>query len=299
MTVTAIFQDTGWSLGDMYAHIAPHIGGVCFEWSKLYDKQLFVNYDRVLTLAGDGSKCLVEQYGVPREKILVVAHAEQDVQRLLKDGNVNIQKYAGFGVVSDTLACSSLSIGITRVPSVLRQGIDCEFYKSPIPERLQKVGYAALLSRPNEYGVEIKRGELVRRAVEVAGLDFVPAIPSNRRIDAIPRARMPAYYRSVDALVMSSLQEGGAMPPYEAAAAGRLVIGTPVGDFPRLCLEGMGLLAPLNDEAFVEYVSSTLLFYKKKPLVFQDKCYDIAKSAKKRDWKNTIEDWIAFVIGNN
>ena len=48
------------------------------------------------------------------------------------------------------------------------------------------------------------------------------------------------------------------MPPYEAAAAGRLVIGTPVGDFPRLCLEGMGVLGPLNDQAFEDFAVTEL-----------------------------------------
>ena len=291
----AIFNDTGWSLGDIYAHIAPYIGGECFEWSRCYSREFFAGYDRVMTLAGDGDKCLVEQYSVPREKILAVAHAEQDVQRLLRfAGNDNIWKLAGFGVVSDSLANSSLAIGITRVPTVLRQGIDCTFYESPIPERLRRVGYAALLERKNEYGVEIKRGELVRRATELAGLEFKPAIPSNNRNDGIPRAEMPAYYRSVDAVVMSSLQEGGAMPPYEAAAAGRLVIATPVGDFPRLAIEGMGILAPLNDEAFVEFTADRLNYYKTYTEFFQRKCRIIQEASYKRDWPNVIGDWIHF-----
>ena len=296
----AIFNDTGWSIGDMYAHIAPYISGECFEWSRCYRRDVFASYDRVMTLAGDGDKCLVEQYSVPREKILAVAHAEQDVQRLLRfAGNDGIRRLAGFGVVSDSLTNSSLAIGITRVPTVLRQGIDCWFYESLIPGSLRRVGYAALLERKNEYGIEIKRGELVRKATELAGLEFKPAIPSNNRNDSIPRAKMPAYYRSVDAVVMSSLQEGGAMPPYEAAAAGRLVIGTPVGDFPRLALEGMGILAPLNDEAFVDFTAGRLDYYKTYPEFFRKKCQIIQANSHKRDWPNVIGDWIHFAAGDS
>jgi glycosyltransferase involved in cell wall biosynthesis len=292
----AIYNDTGWSLGQLYASVAPHVGATCLEWSRVYPRETFDAYDRVLTLAGDGSRNLVEYYHVPRSKILVVAHAEQDLQRLLRnDGCDRIAEYAGYGVVSDTLACSSLSIGITRVPTVLRQGVDRSFYQSALPRKLRVVGYAALLSRPNEYGVEIKRGDLVRRAVEEAGLEFRPAVPTNRRQDAVPRAEMPAYYRSVDAVVMSSLQEGGAMPPYEAAAAGRLVIGTPVGDFPRLVIEGMGVLAPLNDMQFLEFLAETLGYYKRHADSFRLKCKSISWASRGRDWSVVVCDWVRFV----
>lgn len=290
----AIFQDTGWSLGQLYSSVAPYVKGKCLEWSRAYDQGTFEEYDRVLTLAGEGSRCLACRYGVPRRKILVVAHAEQDLIRLLKyDGDGGVREYAGFAVVSDTLACASLSIGITRVPTVLRQGISRAFYRMPVPRRLRVVGYAALLERSNEYGVEIKRGDLVRRAVGEAGLEWRPALPPGGRL--VPRAEMPSYYAGVDAVVCSSLQEGGAMPPYEAAAAGRLVIGTPVGDFPRLAYEGMGVLAPLNDEQFVEFLSATLGYYRRNPEAFRAKCRGIQLASRGRDWSVVARDWVRFV----
>lgn len=292
----AIYTDTGWSLGQLYGGLAPHLGADCLEWSRSYPPGTFEAYDRVLTLAGDGSRSLVERYGIPRGKILVVAHAEQDVLRLLEyDGNDGVYRYAGYGVVSDTLACSSLTAGVRRVPTVLRQGVDCAAYAAPLPERLRVVGYGALLSRPNEYGVEIKRGELVRRACELARVEFRPAVPTNRREDAVPRDEMPAYYASVDAVVCSSLQEGGAMPPYEAAASGRLVYGTPVGDFPRLAYEGMGILAPLNDVEFVEFLAGSLGEFRRSRRTFQQACRAIQQAAQKRDLAAVAGDWVRFV----
>ena len=296
MTV-AIFQDTGWCIGEMYRNIAPHIEGVCFEWSKVYDKQAFDSFDRVLTLAGDGSKCLVKQYGIPRDKILVVAHDTQDVIRLFgNDGNEGIRQYAGFGVVSDTMAAETLAIGVTRIPTVLRGGVDCGFYDSAIPLALRRVGYASTYSRTNEYGVERKRGDLARKAAVQAGLEFTTAIgPTNNRFSGIPKGKMPDYYRSVDAVIMSSLEEGGGMPMLEGAAAGRLTIGTPVGEFPRLAYEGLGILAPLGEEAFVEFVAGQLIQYKQDPMSFQSKCRSIQAAARKRDWSCVISDWIRFV----
>lgn len=292
-----IFADTGWCIGEMYRNIALYINGECVPWWERIPDDKLHNCDLILTEAGDGTKCLVQKYGIPRERILAVSHAEQDSQRLLKnDGDVSIKQYAGYGVVSDTLACSSLSIGITRIPSILRAGVDCNFYDSPIPEKIETVGYAASYLRTNEFGVEIKRGPLVYLAAELAGLKFTTAIgPGNYRFTGTPKEKMPEYYRSVDAVIMSSLQEGGGMPPLEAAAAGRLVIGTPVGEFPRLAYEGLGILAPLNADAFVEFVVAQLIYYKNHPEEFKNRCLAGKKAARSRDWSFVAKDWVNFV----
>jgi len=289
---TLIYCDTGWSLGQLYSAVAPHVGADFVDWSKRYPPEFFRDYDRVLTLAGPGSSVLVDSCGVPREKIIVVAHADEDLIKMLRhDGDEGVRKYAGFGVVSDTLACVSLSLGLTRVPTVLRQGISCADYACKPADRLRTVGYGAVVSRSNAYGVEIKRGELVRTVVEGLGLRFDPAMSRGR----LTRAQMPGYYQSVDAVVMSSLQEGGAMPPYEAAASGRLVVGTPAGDFPRLALEGVGVMGPLNDEPFAEFLAQTLEYYRSNRRCFQMKCKSIQEAARGRDWSQVAGDWVRFV----
>jgi hypothetical protein len=289
---TLIYCDTGWSLGQLYSAVAPSLGADFVSWTKWYPPEFFQKYDRILTLAGPGSNALHDTSGVPREKMIVVAHADEDIVRMVShDGDEGVRQYAGFGVVSDTLACVSLSLGLTRVPTVLRQGISCASYACDPAERLRTVGYAAVMSRSNAFGVEIKRGELVRKVVEGMGLRFEPAMARGR----LTREQMPGYYRSVDAVVCSSLQEGGAMPPYEAAAAGRLVVGTPVGDFPRLVLEGMGVMGPLNDEPFAEFLEQTLRYYLSNRRNFQLKCRAIQAAAQGRDWFAVVDDWVKFV----
>lgn len=287
----AIFVDTGWSLGQIYREVAQAVGADLMDWQTPYPPSSFSQYDRILTLPHAGSTFLVTQHGVPREKIILVAHAECDIQQLLRrERGDTWGRYAGYAVVSDTLACSSLSLGITRVPTVLRQGIPCDVYDMPIPERLRTVGYAALMERTNEYAVEIKRGSLAKKAAARAGLNFKIATGHTRE-------QMPDFYRGVDALILSSLQEGGAMPPYEAAAAGRLVIGTPVGDFPRLCLEGMDILGPLNDRAFEDFAVAELLKYKSDIGLFHMRCDSIKSSARcNRDWNVVMPEWERFIL---
>jgi glycosyltransferase involved in cell wall biosynthesis len=288
-----IFADTGWSLGQLYKEVARLLQADLLDWQVKPSKNYFENYDRILTLPGSVSQTLVTQYNVPKSKILLVAHAECDIQQLLKtEGTTSWDQYADYGVISDTLVCSSLSLGITKVPTVLRQGISLSFYKTDVPQQLKTVGYAALMRRSNEYGVEIKRGQLAQKATELAGLAF-------KKAENLSREQMPEFYQSVDAVIMSSLQEGGAMPPYEAAASSRLIIGTPVGDFPRLAIEGMGILAPLNDEKFVKFTSETLKFYKETPGIFVETCERIGDAAKCRSWPNVIQDWSSFINGTD
>ena len=163
------------------------------------------------------------------------------------------------------------------------------------------MGYGASYRRLNEFGVEQKRGDLVKIAVERAGLVFKPAISlpealgPHWRSAMVPKEKMPEYYRSVDAVIMSSLQEGGGMPPLEAAAAGRLVIGTPVGEFPRLAYEGLGILAPLNADAFVDFVVAQLIFYKEHPEEFNNRCLAGKEAACRRDWSFVAQDWVKFI----
>lgn len=299
----AIFGPTDWCIGEIWRNVAPCVGADIIDWSVSHPRDLFAGYDRVITQAGEAAKTL-RSYDVPREKILVTGNAASDVIGFLRiEGNEHIREYAGYAVVSDTLAAQSLAIGITRMPSILRHGIDCRRYASPIPDRLRTVGYAAVWSRTNDHGVEIKRGRLAKEIAGKARLGFRSAAnPAEGGAEyyqarITPGEKMPDFYRSVDAVIMPSLEEGGGMPMMEGAAAGRLTIGTPVGEFPRLACEGMGILAPLGERDFVDFAVGVLGRYAYDDASFREKCRSIQASAWGRDWSNVIQDWIDFARG--
>lgn len=250
--------------------------------------------DRIMTTP-DGAPSLCDSYGIPRNKIAVVAHAEYDVQRLMRHSGRSSESLDGFyayGVVSDTLVASSLSMGVTRTPTVLRLGVDRSKFHQPIPKSLTTVGYAASLERHNEYGVEQKRFYLAKECAEAAGLNFKFA---SNTINRLPIADMPAFYGSIGVLIFPSLQEGAGLPPLEAAAAGRLVIGAPVGHWPRLAYEGLGLLAPLNADAFKKFTIERLGLYKRNPNTFRERCLAARDAAAERDWPMVVDDWIDFL----
>jgi glycosyltransferase involved in cell wall biosynthesis len=106
---------------------------------------------------------------------------------------------------------------------------------------------------------------------------------------------MPDFYRSVDAVLVSSLTESGPLPAIEAAAAGRLVIGAPVGHIPRKAYEGGAILAPIEREKFVAFCAETLSYYRDRPHEYVKKCLDIREAAQNFDWRYCIDGWIDLI----
>jgi hypothetical protein len=292
------YSPTNWSGGAVHNSLAAQLRAVGWvadikDWRKSYviselAKEV-LQYDYVLTMAGDGAGFLMRIYGIAPEKIIVVAHAESDLQRMISaDGTDSFDRYPGYGVVSDTLASSSITLGIRRVPFVVRLGVDFAKYRHDISARLSSVGYPAFMSRLTLSGIEQKRGPLARACAEAAGLRFAA-------VDNLSLEKMPDFYGSVDSVVMPSLHEGAGLPPLEGAAAGRLVIGTPVGHFPRLAYEGLGILAPLEAEAFQRFTTETLIYYRDNPSAYVEKCAAIQEAAKQRDWQCIVNDWIELI----
>ncbi len=292
-----IYTRTEWAFGAIHSGLAAALRGEDWvadikDWSKQYYASEFqkeaAQYDYVLTVAKEGNRILVQDYGIPPEKIIVVAHDETDLQGMISSEGVDgFDRYAAYGVVSDLLACSSIALGIKRIPFIVRLGVDFTRYRRDIATDFSSVGYATSMLRQTVSGIERKRGPLARACAEGAGLPFVP-------VDNVPLEQMPDYYASVGSVVMPSLQEGAGLPPLEGAAAGRLVIGTPVGHFPRLAYEGLGILAPLDAGAFQRFTTETLIYYRDNPSAYVEKCTAIQQAARQRDWQYTVTDWIEF-----
>lgn len=287
MTTLCIYTDTDWGLGEWARGLAAQVpfDVTLRDWARATREDL-AGFDLYLALPSTASG--LEARGVSPEQIAVVAHDESDLQRRTR----GLHEYRGYAVVSDSLACSSLALGITQVPAVLRLGVDCNKFYAPPPERLQKLGYMTVMSRRTESGVERKRGLLAREIAELAGLEFVQ---SGERVSS---GDLPARYRDFDALAMTSLQEGAGQPPLEAAAAGRLAIGTPVGQFPRLAYEGMGIMGPLGEREFVQFAVMQLVHMRENRLVFVSACMRAQLVAvSQRDWSVVGPEWSTWLKG--
>jgi glycosyltransferase involved in cell wall biosynthesis len=232
--------------------------------------------------------------GIPLNKIAAVAHGQWDMLLAQKETN-SLDFYPHlykFGVVSDVLKRKSQEHKISqRIPEVVTMGVHFDvFYRKPSP-KLEKVGYGGARETINFFGQEIKRGDLVKKTVaERTPLTLVEHNFYNWMC-------MPAYYEKIDALVVSSTEESAGLPSMEAAAAGRLVLSTPVGYFEEHGPKGGGRMLPLEPNYFCEQLSNELAQYYYNPDQYVKACTDIQDYARENyNWSNHIEKWVEFLL---
>src|SRR6266852_6651558 len=298
-TKVLIYGYPQWSHGRVYYDLCKqlHRRGYIVDiinWQEnhaAYIADLIPFYDLFMT-ALDGVRTLTDIYGVPYDRVIALSHHELDIRMLIEQKGVEVfDKLANYGATSEFIYCSSLMKGVPRVPKVVSMGVNFAEFYSKISERLSTVGYASSMS-VTTYGIEWKRGELAETAAREAGLEFRVAGSTGNQASFHD---MPEFYRSVDAVLTSSISEAAQLPVMEAAAAGRLVIGTPVGHFPRKAYEGGGILAPIEAGKFKAFTVETLRYYKDNPIAYQDKCHAIQEAARKCDWKYTIDEGVELI----
>jgi len=288
-----------WSHGRVYYDVMTRLWrqGVVADilnWQSdhsAYFAELGRYYDLILT-APDGVRTLTDSYGVPPSKMIVVSHHENDIRMLIEQkGREIFDDFAAYGVVSYFVYCASMMQGVRRAPAVVSLGVGFDDFHAPIPSRLEVVGYASSMSVVT-YDVEWKRGHLAEAAARNAGLEFKVAGSTGNQTSFHD---MPDFYRTVDCVLTSSISEAAQLPVMEAAAAGRLVIGTPVGHFPLRAYQGGGIIAPIEADRFVAFVSDTLEHYRANPTAFRDKCQSIQAAAHQFDWSTCFPEWLDLI----
>jgi glycosyltransferase involved in cell wall biosynthesis len=110
---------------------------------------------------------------------------------------------------------------------------------------------------------------------------------------------MPGYYNSIDALAVSSIEESAGLPSMEAAAAGRLVLSTPVGYFEDYGPKGGGVVLPMGypeEDQYCSALKESIEYYQKNPEAYNKKCLDIQEFARENyDWEKHILGWVNFL----
>jgi glycosyltransferase involved in cell wall biosynthesis len=299
-TKVLIFGYTSWSHGRVYYDLCKRLQKKGYivdviNWQEKhndYIAELISFYDFIIS-ALDGISILADIYGVPYEQIIAVSHHEMDIRILSEQKGIEIfDRFAGYGVVSYQLFDASAIFGIRRHPLVVQLGVNFDEFCVEIPERLATVGYAGSFSHKTIDGIEIKRGELAEAAAREAGLAFKVA---GSTADQISFHDMPEFYKSVDAILITSVSEGAQLPVKEGAAAGRLVISTPVGDFPLRASQGVGIVAPIESHKYKNFVTASLKHFKENPAAFAEICRKTQDAARKLDWQYVIDDWVELI----
>lgn len=290
------FVENGWAFGAIHHALNKelfkyNIYGNLLDWCKQYTQEeidlLNDRYDVFVTLPNT-AETLLQTYQIDPQKIIITAHEQTDILITInKYGTQFFDQFKEYTVISKILKTKSKEFGIQREPKITKTGIHFEHFYFPINESLRVVGYGGAKFSHNYFGVDRKRGRLVETCVqETEGLIL-------REHKFYNYLCMPGYYKHIDCLIMSSIEDAGGLPTMEAAAAGRLVIGTPVGYFEDSGPKGGGLVVPLDEELFVKQTKEHLAFYRDNPLEYKNKCKEIQQYARDHyDWSHRIDNWI-------
>jgi glycosyltransferase involved in cell wall biosynthesis len=283
MTKVLFFTQNRWAFASLYHGLSKELYkyGIYtnlldynFSYSAEEFGLLIDTYDYFVTQPD--SIPLLINYKVPTEKIVTVAHAEWDVN-LANTNNVhdvtNNYSIHSYGVISDKLFDIVNSMGYNIKAKKVTNGINFEAFYAKPSTSLKHVGFGGAMKSYNFAGQEIKRGNLVHAAVSQTGLNFLPNGIYNY-------LSMPGYYKKVDAIVMASIEEACGLPMLEAAAAGKLCIGTPVGYFKENSKNGGGIAVDIEENKFLLQVADVLNYFKNNNQEYYKKCLDIQEYAR-------------------
>jgi len=273
---------------ELYKH---NIYANLLDWTETYTPEEFEllnnTYDLFVTMP-EAVLSLHYNYGIPLNKIIAVAHGQWDILLAKQEANMDFYpELHSYAVISEVLKNKSIEFNISVVPKVVEVGIHFDVFYQPIHNSLKNIGYGGAKETINFFGEEIKRGHLVERVISnIEDLNLVSHKFYNHFC-------MPGYYNKIDALVMSSTEEAGGLPAMESAAAGKLIIGTPVGYFEENGKHGGGVLVPLDELGFLNETRKNLLYYRDNPNEYREKCQEIQHYAREYyDWSKTIHSWV-------
>lgn len=269
-------------------------------------------YDRVLVMGWQMAESRAMRRALDGERWLTGVHSHHSFDSDLlttPDDDVAppwplilfLRKFRGVNVVSDRLHRLFSDEKINNVtihpeyminPVYTPNGVDCEVFKPTAPlstEGPLRVGFAGTAK-----GIHDSRkgySEYVVPACCKAGCKLITAIA--RTETCLPPEQMPAFWNSVDVMLLPSSSEGFSIAALEAAACGRPVISTRVGGSTELIKSGTnGFLV----ERTVEAIADRLVWLQDN----RDQLYLMGLEARsvavaEWSWQHRAAAWLDFL----
>jgi len=293
MKQVVFFTEPEWAFGTIHYELTKYLFGydvnaTVMPWNRQYSQlEVAELSDKIdyFVATPYGVAILIDRYRVAPEKCIAVAHARMDIECLMTFLPEYRAQLAGYAVVSDWLRQQSAELCVERIPAVTPIGINYNSFFTWPSKELRTVGYAGAIN-PDNIHRHIKRPWLIESAAAQAELSLKIAHGYHNSW-----ATMPGYYKSVDCVIVASTEEGAGLPALEAAAAGKLVISTPVGIW--LARAGdSGHTVPIEETEFVRQTVELLNYYKNSPGDYQIKCAETQQHARRYDWTNVIQSWV-------
>lgn len=254
------------------------------QFSPLEINSISNQFDVFVTVPGNSVTSLVNNFHVPYEKIVAIAHGKYDIEFGLSQGN-DFSRFRNYAVVGRSIKDFSREIGVTREPRVLKNGVHFDlFYREVLPF-LSNLGYAGTFTHHSfDKKTEIKRGYLAQEVANRVGMAFQPVTPRHY-------LTMPSYYESVSCVLMTSCEESFGLPMIEAAASGRLPIGTKVGvmkEYPEV-----GVVLPIEPQQFADGATQAILDRLVHPELYRSDCLKFQEYVRYNfDWSVVSPEWV-------
>lgn len=292
MNSVLLFTENQWAFGSLHHALIKRLWdhriyanlinwGICYTTKE---HQYFQHRYRQVCTPIDGISALLAS-GWPASKIIGVAHSERDIVLTLSRHEESIvDQLKGYAVVNKSMVKVSADLGIRRVPTVVRVGVDTEFFTMPLPARLHTMGYAGAKTFEMSNKSECKRGHLIPRVIEGLNVSLNEHAFYNH-------FAMPGYYSDIDAVLVTSNYETVGLPALEAAAAGRLPLGARVGYFDG----SYGHLCRTPDDEFVADAREAISRYTKDREAFRIACINVRQAVRDQyDWGKCVVDWVSL-----
>ena len=297
MKKIVFYMEPTWAFGTIHYELCKYLWGYGFDcqllpWNQSYsldEMQELIDTTDLFVTTPHGWRLLGYSYKIfDPGQCVVISHSKLDMDELIEmHGSEDFYKFHKYGAVSEWLSEVSTQLGITRPAIVTPLGINTSSFYSKPNDSLRTVGCMNL----GQVGVhqKIKRPWLLEVTTQRAGLNIRAAASYHHSF-----ITMPGFYKSVDAILIASTEEGAGLPLLEAGAAGKLVISTPVGHYHRVGNNGAHFV-PIVEHEFIEQTVELLSYYKSNPEQYRQRCLDIQHHAQSYDWKYVIDKWVEIL----
>jgi glycosyltransferase involved in cell wall biosynthesis len=295
MKKVIFFFEDNWAFGSIHRALEKelyknNIYSNVLDWRNSYSsdeiKYLVDIYDYFVTIPN-----VVEHLingGIPLEKIICVAHSAFDIFQSIHDcayKRTDLYNIHNYAVINEELKYIAQFGGVQKEVKIVKNGIHFDYLYSKPSESLKTVGYSTSMKSTNFFGQDKKRGYIAEKCAKLSNLNFNP-------IKDQTFLAMAGYYKTVDCVIQTALEEACGLSMLEAAAAGKLCIGTNTG-YLKYHSPKSGISLPIDENTFIHTCVDILNYYKNNNDKYVDKCLEIQSYARDNyDWSIVIQDWI-------
>ena len=255
------------------------------NWTDDEKKSLPLVYDYFMSTPY-GIGVLHHNYHVPLERCIAVLHSKWDANFF----NFDTNKLKSIGSITPQIISLMREKGVTRDINIVRNGIHFDFFYDKPATQLKTLGYAGTFSAG--FGEKNwKRSDIALEIQTRTGLR------TNFRKSYVNYTFMPAYYSSVDCILVTSTDyEACGLPIMEAAAAGRLPITSNIG----IVKDCPGVPFPIMKSDRDKFINDAICFiegFGSHQKTFHHLCKITQEFAREHyDWSVVIDDWVRLVV---